>query len=87
MQLDCKGSLIAANKPTENNSRSSVGNFRISNLEGFSQKVKCEACSQLLSLILKPRRFLHQRQTLPGFAVSTYFVRILITYFRHPVIL
>jgi hypothetical protein len=39
MQLDCKGSSIAAN-PTQNNSRSSAGNFRISNLEGFP-------CSQL----------------------------------------
>jgi hypothetical protein len=51
MQLDCKGSLIAANKPTTNNSRSSAGNLRISNLEGFPQKVKCEAHSQLLNLI------------------------------------
>jgi hypothetical protein len=31
----------------KNNSRSLVGDFRISNLEGFPQKVKCEACSQL----------------------------------------
>ncbi len=46
MQLDCKGSSIAANKPTKKYSRSSAGNFRISNLEGFPQKVKCEACSQ-----------------------------------------
>ncbi len=35
MQLDCKGSLIAANEPTKNNSRSLVVKFRISNLEGF----------------------------------------------------
>jgi hypothetical protein len=47
MQLDCKGLLIAANKPTKHNSRSLVGNFRISNLEGFQGKVKCEARSQL----------------------------------------
>jgi hypothetical protein len=47
VQLDCKGSSIAANKTTKNSSRSSAGNFRISNLEGFPQKVKCEACSQL----------------------------------------
>jgi hypothetical protein len=47
MQLDCKGSLIAANEPTKNNDRSSVRNFRISNVEGFPRKVKCEARSQL----------------------------------------
>jgi hypothetical protein len=47
MQLDCKGLSIAANKPTKNNSRRSAGNFRISNLDDFLQKVKCEACSQL----------------------------------------
>jgi hypothetical protein len=47
MQLDCKGSSIAANEPTKNNRRSLVGNFRISNLEGFPQKVKYEASSQL----------------------------------------
>ncbi len=48
MQLDCKGSLIAANKPTKNNSRSLVGDFRNSNLEGFLWEVKCEAHSQLV---------------------------------------
>jgi hypothetical protein len=47
MQLDCNSSSIAANKPTKNNSRSLAGNFRISNLEGFPLKVKCEDCSQL----------------------------------------
>jgi hypothetical protein len=47
MQLYCKGSLIAANEPTKNNSRSSARNFRILNSKGFPQKVKCEACTQL----------------------------------------
>jgi hypothetical protein len=36
--------------------------------------------SQSVSLILKSRWFLHQRQTLPGSAMSTYFVGIQITY-------
>ncbi len=47
MQLDCKGSLIAANKPTKNNIRSLAGDFRITNSEGFPREVKCEAHSQL----------------------------------------
>jgi hypothetical protein len=40
MQLDCKGSSIAANEPTKNNGRSLVGDLGISNLEGFSREVK-----------------------------------------------
>jgi hypothetical protein len=46
MQLDCKGSLLVADEPTKKNSRSLVGDFGISNLEGFPQDVKCEAHSQ-----------------------------------------
>jgi hypothetical protein len=35
MQLDCKGLLMVANKPTKNNSRSLAGDFGILDSEGF----------------------------------------------------
>jgi hypothetical protein len=46
MQLDCKGLLIVANKPSKNNSRSLAGDFGILNSEVFFREVKCEARSQ-----------------------------------------